>query len=109
MVSLEGRHCPMLFCDWCGGKLTEHGNCLWRATPEGGSAPVETITVRGGRHTAHVFFVHKDCDRAFCEANGGREEWANSEELPVFLVYLIDNSGIDWGRARAWAGLGEEA
>ena len=108
MMTLESRYCPMLFCDWCGGKLTEHGNCLWQVAADmDGSALVETVNLRGENRSAHIFLVHKDCDQAFCEANGGRDVWGYSEELPVFLVFLLDNSGIEWSLARKWADMGK--
>jgi hypothetical protein len=82
------RSCPTVVCDFCGEEIEDarDGNCQWRMGEEQ-AGPGATL-----------YFTHKTCCHSFESANPG-SDWG-AQELDHFMVYLSNNTKLDWQNAR---------
>jgi len=80
----RGRVFAAVVCDWCDKPIDDgrRGNFL------------------GDDSGQPLVFVHKgDCDRKYCAAHGGREQWQGNEGLDLLPIYLAVSLRIDWDEA----------
>lgn len=90
---VNGRDCPFVFCDSCGKRITKQGNVLYHD--------------QDGRLDGPIF-VHKGiCDLRATDYPAKSPGWL-WEELDVWLVHLVANSGVDMKKAAGRAKLLEE-
>ena len=80
--------CPGFVCDHCGKPIltAADGNAEWTY-----SANIK------GPQSGPVFYTHKACCHAFERERGGA--W-HTNDLDVFLVYLMNGDKLDLDRAR---------
>lgn len=84
---VDGRVCPLVFCDFCGHRIDGEGNFGTGYFPDG-------HTIYGGRPS----FTHKGCCEAFEERHDSELLWG-WDEIEWLPVYLGQNLHIDWIKA----------
>jgi hypothetical protein len=92
IIQEKGCCCPKAICDVCGEPVQKYGNIEWMAEE--------------GFETSGVLYCsHKECShelRARFGKPGAMWMW---EDLDCFLVFLVENSRINWKRAKERAKL----
>src|SRR5262249_8151915 len=87
------RSCPTVVCDVCRQEIEDarDGNAQWMMGQEG----------QGDGAT--LYFTHKRCCHAFDNAARAAGRWPGAQELAHFMVFLADNTRLDWPEARRGA------
>jgi len=95
VMRLKGnRSCPTVVCDVCGKEIADarDGNAQWMMGEE-----------KNGTGAA-LYFTHKKCCHAFDTAHS-KEHVVGANDLAHFMVFLSNNIGLDWEKAKKAAAL----
>lgn len=102
-VDVDGRHCPMVLCDWCGQRIAKatEGNALWFMAKDREEVLSVTTRDRMGRPVrGQIFFTHKHCDWPWEQVNHALlGDLSLSSDLDVFLFELTWNCPFDRRKA----------
>jgi hypothetical protein len=86
----EGRFCPIVVCDHCGGPVSKatEGNYQWR------------MGLNDTDFGSRIYFTHKGCCHAFEQTHpdGPNFRWA-AMELACLPIYLGNNLDLNWRSA----------
>lgn len=87
MGLMDGRYCPMVYCDVCGNRIDDSSaaNVEWQEGPD-----LKPIRER-------LYFVHKECV-AKLEGNPPGTDW-RWQPMDAFFYFLTHN--VRWDKQRA--------